>query len=215
MPDELCPVCGTKFSGDSAYCPQCERPRSGVAPKYLSVPWQRAAAYLGAVFVPLLIVLLLVFGSDRRSNDLAKSPGSGKAASSGAEDTESARKEGAGSDKSKKAETGGLQVLSWHCTLDQPYVKVEGEVKNVSGASIDSLRVTATARTEDGKFVTAGDGPVDYEPLLSGQTSPFKAYVRFNPAIRSINLGFETDRTTMDFSGTHSMKCEPEPAQTF
>jgi hypothetical protein len=46
-------------------------------------------------------------------------------------------------------------------------------------------------RTSSGELVKAEDALLDYDPILPGQTSPFKAGGTDNPAIQKCNLSFK------------------------
>ena len=65
-------------------------------------------------------------------------------------------------------------------------------MKNVSSEPIENLQALVSYSTKDGTFITAADGLVAYNPLLPGQTSPFKVMVSHNPAMKSASLAFKT-----------------------
>jgi len=69
---------------------------------------------------------------------------------------------------------------------------IRGEVKNVSNRPIKNLMAVATFRTGAGGFVKSDDALVEYNPLLPGQTSPFKVGTTHNPASEKCRLSFKT-----------------------
>lgn len=71
------------------------------------------------------------------------------------------------------------------------YITIEGQVKNISAESMPSLMVVVTILDKDGGFITSDSGLVEYDPLLPGQVSPFKAIVRFNPAFDQYRVEFK------------------------
>lgn len=81
------------------------------------------------------------------------------------------------------------------------YITVEGQVKNITDAPIQRLSVVVTILDKDDGFITADTGLVEYDPLLPGQTSPFKAIVRFNPAFAKYRIEFKRigRGTTIDY----------------
>ena len=84
-----------------------------------------------------------------------------------------------------------LEVFSWSCKNRRGYMIIEGEVKNISDSSIKNLMTVGTFRKEDGTFIKSDDALIEYNPLLSGQTSPFKVMSRNNPAISKCRISFK------------------------
>jgi len=68
---------------------------------------------------------------------------------------------------------------------------VEGQVKNVSDEPLENVAVVATWFTQDDTFITSDDAIIDYNPILPGQTSPFKTMSRSNPAMSKYTLDFK------------------------
>ena len=83
-----------------------------------------------------------------------------------------------------------LEVQSWRCTKEYDYVFVIGEVKNVSDRRLENVLAVGEFRTSSGELVKAEDALLDYNPILAGQTSPFKAGGTDNPEIKRCNLSF-------------------------
>jgi hypothetical protein len=84
-----------------------------------------------------------------------------------------------------------LEIQSWRCGAESGYAKVEGEVKNVSAQPLRNVAAVATFRTKDGTFVKSEDSLIDYNPILPGQTSPFKVLTTHNPSITNCEVGFK------------------------
>jgi hypothetical protein len=118
-----------------------------------------------------------------------------------------ARKEAPGASTSGK----DLVVSSWNCAIDGSFANVRGEVKNASGSPIKSLGLVVSLRTADGTFVSSTNGSTEYDVILPGQTSPFDILVRFNPAVRKVDLSLKNeDGEVVEFSGPHSGSCTGE-----
>ncbi len=83
-----------------------------------------------------------------------------------------------------------LEVLSWNCGQEYGYISVQGRVKNISGKRLENVMVVGTFETAAGEFVKSTDALIDYNPILPGQTSPFKALTTTNPAIKSCSIAF-------------------------
>jgi len=85
-----------------------------------------------------------------------------------------------------------LEVSSWSCDKKHGYMFIRGEVKNITDKPIKNLMAVATFRTKDDTFVKSDDALVEYNPLLPGQTSPFKVGTSQNPASEKCRLSFKT-----------------------
>lgn len=85
-----------------------------------------------------------------------------------------------------------LEVQSWSWREEYGYAIAEGAVKNVSSAPIENLQAVVSFSTKDGTFIASDDALVAYNPLLPGQTSPFKVMARHNPAMSKAGLSFKS-----------------------
>ena len=61
---------------------------------------------------------------------------------------------------------------------------------NISEQKLDNVLAVLRYYTEDDTFVTSDDALLDFDPLMPGQTSPFKVYTRDNPLIKKGRLTF-------------------------
>jgi hypothetical protein len=52
--------------------------------------------------------------------------------------------------------------------------------------------VVGTWYDKDGNFIKFDDALIDYNPILPGQTSPFKTISTGNPAMARYSVGFKT-----------------------
>lgn len=71
------------------------------------------------------------------------------------------------------------------------YHIVEGQVKNISSESLRSVAAVTTWYDKAGGFITSDDAIIDYNPILPGQTSPFKTMSRTNPAMEKYSVEFK------------------------
>jgi len=205
MADLLCPVCTRRFEEGAERCPQCGRPRPGVMPEYMKVPWERAATYIGSISAVLFVLLLLL--APRPATELspaATNPSTPEAASPASSEG------GAGKGASPPNNSGKDLTASWNCTINTSIdsLIIRGEVKNATGSSIKGLQLVGTLRTADGTFISSDDGYTSYDTILPGQTSPFEIHMNFNPAARSADLSVKNqDGEMVEFSGPHSETC--------
>ncbi len=84
-----------------------------------------------------------------------------------------------------------LEVQSWGWAQEYDYAVAEGEVTNISGEPIRSAQAIVSYYDQDGKFVTSDDGMLKFNPILPGQTSPFKVMTTWNPAMKTARLQFK------------------------
>lgn len=84
-----------------------------------------------------------------------------------------------------------LEVQSWRCDTEYGFMFVRGEVKNVSSRKLENVTAVGEFRTAAGELVKAEDALLDYNPLMPGQTSPFKAGGTGNPEIQKCGLAFK------------------------
>ena len=85
-----------------------------------------------------------------------------------------------------------LLLKPWSWRHEHGYAIVEGQVKNVSSQSIDNIEAIVEFYTKDGTFITSDSSVIEYRPLLPGQTSPFKVYATWNPAMGTAKINFKT-----------------------
>jgi hypothetical protein len=71
------------------------------------------------------------------------------------------------------------------------YYYVEGQVKNISDRPLKSVQVVATWYDKDDKFITTDTAMIDYNPIMPGQTSPFKTITRGNPLMSRFSVDFK------------------------
>ncbi len=156
-----CKECGKEVSSDAKTCPNCGKPQG---PKHYS---------LGS------LIILLVGGWFLYS-----------IATSGGSQQSPTRPQGAPA-RSSEPESPPLELLSWKCEKEHGYVFVLGEVRNVSSRSLENITAVGTFRTKNGDLVKTETALVEYNPILPGQASPFKAGGTDNPQITSCAVAFK------------------------
>ena len=72
------------------------------------------------------------------------------------------------------------------------YHIVEGQVKNISDQPLKNVTAVSTWFDKDGGFIKSDDAIVEYNPILPGQTSPFKTMSSTNPAMSKYTVNFKT-----------------------
>jgi len=92
---------------------------------------------------------------------------------------------------STKASEPQLEVLSWKCDTEHSYIFVRGEVKNISSKKLKNVVAVGEFRNKAGELVKTEDALLEYNPIMPGQTSPFKAGGTSNPQIENCNISFK------------------------
>jgi len=84
-----------------------------------------------------------------------------------------------------------LELLNFKCFQQYDFYHIEGQVKNISDESLKSVAALGTTYTADGEFIKSEESLIDYNPILAGQTSPFKVLMTHNPAITDCTIEFK------------------------
>jgi hypothetical protein len=68
---------------------------------------------------------------------------------------------------------------------------VEGQVQNISNSPMKNVEAVANWYSNDGTFVSSDDALIQYDPILPGQTSPFRVMTRANPEMKKFTVDFK------------------------
>lgn len=85
-----------------------------------------------------------------------------------------------------------LEIVSgdWHWQHEYDWAVAEGRVKNISRGSLDHVLVQVEFEDGNGTFITTGEALTDYQPILPGQTSPWKVMATWNPEMKHASVHF-------------------------
>lgn len=84
-----------------------------------------------------------------------------------------------------------LSLLSRRCSERHGFMFIEGEVKNITDRPLKNVMAVGIYWTSDNVLVTSEDALIAFNPLMPGQTSPFKVAVTRNPLIKSCEIDFK------------------------
>ena len=106
-----------------------------------------------------------------------------------------------------------LEMLSWRCDEERRYIIARGEVKNISAEPL-SLTAVVTYRDSAGKLVKHDRAMIEFNPLKSGQSSPFEVVSPSSPEIVACELAFREalKGITIQVSGKLELASELPPA---
>ena len=98
--------------------------------------------------------------------------------------------------KASRVVTPSLELLSMGCTQESfgnfgGYAYLQGEVKNVSNRPLENVMVQVSWYTDSEEFITSDDALINLNPILPGQTSPFKTITTLNPAMSNCKMSFK------------------------
>ena len=82
-----------------------------------------------------------------------------------------------------------LKEFSW--SSEHGYAIVEGIVTNTSGGRLENVQAVAIFNDSQGNFIKSDNAIIEYNPLLPGQSSPFKVHSTWNPAMKSCRVEFK------------------------
>lgn len=84
-----------------------------------------------------------------------------------------------------------LLLIGYTFEIDHGYAILEGQVKNVSDHALKNVEAVGTFYDSGGNFITSSDALIAYNPILPGQTSPFKVMETENPAMKKAGVEFK------------------------
>lgn len=88
----------------------------------------------------------------------------------------------------------GAPALSFNatrCEQDSGYMIAEGTVTNNTTEALKDVAAVVSFNDASGKLVTSEDSLIEYNPILAGQTSPFKVMATYNPAMATCSVSFK------------------------
>lgn len=176
-----CGDCGGKLSTEATACPHCGRPTAkAVTSGTIAEPAKKSSG----VGIGCLSILGLLFFFVCVST-LSRPPSKTGTTSS---TTSSPRV----APPPPLAPAVQLRVEKWSWHEEYDYAIAEGQVTNVSDEPLKNVTAVVTFKTKSDEFITSDDGIIDYNPILPGQTSPWKVMARWNPAMSKAYVEFKT-----------------------
>ena len=85
-----------------------------------------------------------------------------------------------------------LELITYACNKEHGYMIFTGEVKNISNRPLKNVMVVGSLYTKKDTFVKTAEALIDYNPILPGQKSPFRAGSTDNPVIQKCDVSFKT-----------------------
>jgi hypothetical protein len=85
-----------------------------------------------------------------------------------------------------------LKVGDWHCNNEDGFPEIDGVVTNLTDHPIDNIVAVGGFYDGAGGFIKSDQAMIAYQPLMPGQTSPYKVITIGNPEIRRCTIAFKT-----------------------
>ena len=117
-------------------------------------------------------------GSDTSTSDMSTSDTSTNA--------------GSDSSGSSSANVPPLAKGSENFSRESDYDIVSGEITNTGSDKLDDVEAVTTFYDSNGGVVTTADAVIDFNPLMPGQTSPYKTMNPDNPLIKTEKTEFHS-----------------------
>ena len=76
-----------------------------------------------------------------------------------------------------------LELLATTSYSQGNLVVVEGQVRNISGGSLRNVEVLVQWYSSEDEFIKEESAPIEYDPILHNQVSPFRLITTRNPAM--------------------------------
>jgi hypothetical protein len=83
-----------------------------------------------------------------------------------------------------------LAILSSRWQEEYDYAIYEGQVKNISNSNLTNVQAVVTWYDKNDNMITSSSALIEYNPILAGQTSPFKVMKTYNPEMKKASIEF-------------------------
>lgn len=84
-----------------------------------------------------------------------------------------------------------LQLIRWGWREHYGFAISEGVVKNISNKSLKSVSAMVMFYTPSGDVITSDEALIELDPILPGQSSPFKITTTYNPSMSKAYIQFK------------------------
>jgi len=84
-----------------------------------------------------------------------------------------------------------LKLLDYNFNRENDYIITSGQVENISEENLENVEILVKFLDEDDNFIKSDSALIDYNPILSGQISPFEVITTDNPLIKRYSISFK------------------------
>lgn len=93
--------------------------------------------------------------------------------------------------KISQRKSSQVEVKSFNVTSRSSYAVGEGLVKNLTAGKLENVQAVMMMYDSAGNFISSEDALIEYNPLMPGQTSPYKVMARYNPLMSKAQIEFK------------------------
>lgn len=171
-----CPACNRQVSVKATSCPHCGEPlTTGSAQTEVKSETGKktSPATIGCGIIILILGALALFGHNNTpgiGNHTASSPPPASRPDLSVIELE-------------------LLSMTWHS--EHGFAIMEGEVKNISSNKLDGVQAIGSWYNASGTLITSDSAIIEYNPIMPGQTSPFKVMATYNPEMKTASIRFK------------------------
>lgn len=83
-----------------------------------------------------------------------------------------------------------LELLNTNWSVKYEHATYEGQIKNISNIKLKNVQAVVTWYDKNGNMITSRSSLIEYNPIMPGQTSPFKVIKSFNPVMKTARVDF-------------------------
>ena len=83
-----------------------------------------------------------------------------------------------------------LEIVSSSWSKGYGYATYEGQIKNISSLKLKNVQAVVTWYDKNDNMITLSSALIEYNPILPGQSSPFKVMKTYNPAMEKAGVEF-------------------------
>lgn len=85
-----------------------------------------------------------------------------------------------------------LEVIDWNVgRASRGFAEVHGMVRNLSTDRLGNVTAVVNWYTADNTFIRSDDALIEYNPIMPGQSSPFRVISPYNPQMHTARIEFK------------------------
>jgi hypothetical protein len=173
-----CPFCAEEIQDAALVCKHCGRDLKGGASQVQIVAAKKSTSPAAWGCLTLLLLLFVGWCATATNRPTAPTARPGATNAPATAPAPAVDRLALLSARGYESEGGGY----WY---------VEGQIRNISDNAIKGVMAVSTWYGQDDTFIKSDSAMIDFDPIMPGQTSPFKTISRGNPAMSKFSVTFK------------------------